>query len=175
MFDCRHVNQKTSRQSDVRSDARAFLGDWFLRDLNQNLLAFAQQIRDRRLLLPVPAPRASLAATIIAASAATAVARITTAARFAGSIALTPASWKPAGAGLRRSFGSFFYGCASSATTSASGSSPVLPFFVGWIGSRQLRVVGALAFAGRRRRRPPRRVANSARDLARPQLASASV
>src|SRR6187431_3264796 len=35
VFDCRHVNQETSRQRDVRRDARAFLGNRFLRDLNE--------------------------------------------------------------------------------------------------------------------------------------------
>ena len=67
----------------MRSDTRTFLGDRLLRDLDQNLLTFAQQVCNRRLLLPVPAPRASLSATGIA-SATTAVARITPAASLRG-------------------------------------------------------------------------------------------
>ena len=50
MLDGRHVDQKASRQRDVRRDARAFLGDRFFRDLDQDLLAFAQQIGNRRLM-----------------------------------------------------------------------------------------------------------------------------
>src|SRR6266498_5852680 len=49
MFHRRHVNQKAAGQSDVRSYPRSLLGDWFLRNLNQDFLAFAQQIGNRRL------------------------------------------------------------------------------------------------------------------------------
>src|ERR1043166_1529068 len=41
-----HVNQKAPRERDVRRNARAFLSDWLLGNLNQNLLAFAQKISD---------------------------------------------------------------------------------------------------------------------------------
>ena len=43
----RHVNQETSGQGDVAGDARALLADRFLGNLNQNLLAFFQQIADQ--------------------------------------------------------------------------------------------------------------------------------
>ena len=59
MLDRRHVNQKPARQSDVRSNARAFLGDRLFGNLHQNLLAFAQEIGDGRLCAIVsrrPAP-----------------------------------------------------------------------------------------------------------------------
>ena len=54
MFDGRHVDQKSSRQCDVRSDARAFLGDRFFCDLDQYLLTFAQQVGNRRLVSLAP-------------------------------------------------------------------------------------------------------------------------
>src|SRR4051812_16339882 len=44
VLDRRHVNQITSGQGDVRSDARALLGNRLFGDLNQNLLAFAQEV-----------------------------------------------------------------------------------------------------------------------------------
>src|SRR6185369_7552804 len=50
VFDRRHVNQKPARQRDVRRNARAFFSDWLFRDLDQNLLAFAQEVGDRRLV-----------------------------------------------------------------------------------------------------------------------------
>jgi hypothetical protein len=62
MLDRRHVNQKAPRQSDVRSNARAFLGDRLFGNLHQNLLAFAQEIGNGRLSAIVsrrPAPSAS--------------------------------------------------------------------------------------------------------------------
>ncbi len=61
MFDCRHVNQKTSRQRDVRRDARAFLRNRFLRDLNEYFLAFTQKIGDGWLM--------SLASRLVAMTA----------------------------------------------------------------------------------------------------------
>src|SRR6185369_12005111 len=54
VFDCRHVNEKTSRQRNVRSDARALLGNRLLRDLNEYLLTFTQQVGDRRLVSLAP-------------------------------------------------------------------------------------------------------------------------
>ena len=50
MFDGRHVDEKTSRQRDVRRNARAFFGNGLFRDLNEYLLTFAPEIRDRRLM-----------------------------------------------------------------------------------------------------------------------------
>ena len=44
VFHRRHVNHKPSGQSDVRCDARALLSKWFLRDLDDDLLAFLQQV-----------------------------------------------------------------------------------------------------------------------------------
>ena len=63
VFDRRHVNEKTTRQRDVRSDAGALLGNRFLGDLDENLLSFIQQIRNRWLL---PISISSLRAGIIA-------------------------------------------------------------------------------------------------------------
>src|SRR5260221_4822660 len=62
MFHRRHVNQKAARQGDVRSDARAFLGDWLFGDLDQNLLAFFQEIGNRG-SLPALVPGGTAAAT----------------------------------------------------------------------------------------------------------------
>src|SRR5713226_9946908 len=42
-----HVDDEASRQGDVRSDARALLGDRLLGDLNENLLAFMKKVADR--------------------------------------------------------------------------------------------------------------------------------
>ena len=41
-----HINQKAARQGDVRGDARAFLPQRLFGDLDDNLLAFLQQIAD---------------------------------------------------------------------------------------------------------------------------------
>src|SRR5271166_5239594 len=46
MRDSRHEDQKAARKGDVRSDARALLGDRLFGDLNQNLLTRFQQITD---------------------------------------------------------------------------------------------------------------------------------
>jgi hypothetical protein len=46
VFDSRHVDNVAARQGDVRSDARAFLADGFFGDLNDDLLAFAQEVGD---------------------------------------------------------------------------------------------------------------------------------
>ena len=43
-----HEDQKAARQGDMRSNARALLGDRLLGNLNQNLLARFQQIADDR-------------------------------------------------------------------------------------------------------------------------------
>ena len=45
----RHVDHVAARQRDVRSDARAFLAQRLLGDLDDDLLAFFQQIADRDL------------------------------------------------------------------------------------------------------------------------------
>src|SRR5689334_2382815 len=50
MLDRRHVNEKTSRQGDVRRDARAFLRNRLFRNLDEYFLVFAQQVGDRRLV-----------------------------------------------------------------------------------------------------------------------------
>src|SRR5437762_5364578 len=50
MFDGRHVNQEATRKGNVRGNARAFLGNWFLRDLHQYLLPFTQKIGNCRLM-----------------------------------------------------------------------------------------------------------------------------
>ena len=41
MLHGRHVNQKPARQGDVRSDARALLGNWLFGDLDEYLLSLA--------------------------------------------------------------------------------------------------------------------------------------
>src|SRR5438105_1321105 len=71
MFDCRHVNQIAARKRDVRSNARALLGDRLFGNLDQNLLAFAQEVGDRR--LRALAPRGAAAA--MTRGSATTVAR----------------------------------------------------------------------------------------------------
>src|SRR5437868_12435001 len=54
MFDRRHINEEPPRQRNVRSNARALFGDGLFGDLNQNLLALAQQIRNRGLHAIMP-------------------------------------------------------------------------------------------------------------------------
>ena len=44
----RHVDEEAAGQRDVARDARAFAGDRVFRDLDDDLLSFAQQIGDRR-------------------------------------------------------------------------------------------------------------------------------
>ena len=74
----RHVDQEPALQRDVTGDARAFLADGLLGDLDQNFLAFFQQIADE-------GDRGILAATETASastsSAALPVARATVAVR----------------------------------------------------------------------------------------------
>ena len=48
VFERRHVDHVASRQRDVRGDARALLAQRLLGDLNDDLLAFLQQIGDGR-------------------------------------------------------------------------------------------------------------------------------
>src|SRR5258706_7386549 len=48
MLQRRHVNNETAGQGDVRRDPRAFLAQWLLRDLNDDLLAFLDQVGDRQ-------------------------------------------------------------------------------------------------------------------------------
>src|SRR5262245_34311830 len=45
-----HINQETAWQSDMRSDPCSLLCNWFFGNLDQYLLAFAQQIRNCRLM-----------------------------------------------------------------------------------------------------------------------------
>ncbi len=49
MIDRRHVDQEAARQRDVAGDARALLADGLLGNLDQDFLAFLQQIGDQRL------------------------------------------------------------------------------------------------------------------------------
>src|SRR2546423_2821595 len=49
-----HVNAITTWQSDVRSNAGAFLRDWLFRDLHENLLSLPQQIGNRCLFPFMP-------------------------------------------------------------------------------------------------------------------------
>ena len=44
----RHVDQEAARQRDVAGDARAFLADRLLGNLDQDFLAFLQQVADGR-------------------------------------------------------------------------------------------------------------------------------
>ena len=44
----RHVDHEAARQGDVRRDARALLAERLLRDLDDDFLAFLQQVADRR-------------------------------------------------------------------------------------------------------------------------------
>ncbi len=48
VIDGRHVHQEAAGQRDVRSDARAFLTQRLLGDLDDDFLAFFQQVADRR-------------------------------------------------------------------------------------------------------------------------------
>ena len=49
VFERRHVDHVAARQRDVRRDARAFLAQRLLGDLNDDFLAFFQQVGDGRL------------------------------------------------------------------------------------------------------------------------------
>ena len=49
MLDRRHINEKASGQRDVRCNSRALSRDRFFSDLDQDLLAFFQQVGDRGL------------------------------------------------------------------------------------------------------------------------------
>ena len=59
VFERRHVNDVAARQRDVRSDARALLAQRLLGDLDDDLLAFFEQIGDGR--LPVAAAGRAIA------------------------------------------------------------------------------------------------------------------
>src|SRR5688500_15753990 len=63
MLDGRHIDEETSRQRNVRGDARAFLGNRLLRDLDQYFLTFTQEVGDCRLI--TLAPRLSPVSTLI--------------------------------------------------------------------------------------------------------------
>ena len=59
MVHCRHEDQKPPGKRDVAGNARAFFADRFLRDLDQNFLAFFQQfadLRDNLILTAAEAP-----------------------------------------------------------------------------------------------------------------------
>src|SRR5947209_1548513 len=64
VFNGWHVNQKSTRQGNMRRDPRAFLGDWLLRNLHQDLLAFIEQIGNRRLMALMTREVATAAAAI---------------------------------------------------------------------------------------------------------------
>ena len=49
MFDRRHINDKSARKCDMRSNACTFFGDRFFGDLNENFLTFLKQIGNCRL------------------------------------------------------------------------------------------------------------------------------
>src|SRR5207302_9755970 len=66
----RHVNQETSWQRDVAGDASALFSDRFLGDLNQNLLAFFQQIADQGNRCRLTPAEAAFTASSSAAAAA---------------------------------------------------------------------------------------------------------
>src|SRR5215469_9271979 len=60
----RHVDQKSSRQSNMAGNARALLADGLFRDLHKDLLPFFQQVCDlgqilRLLTAEAPPPRES--------------------------------------------------------------------------------------------------------------------
>ena len=48
MLERRHENDKAPGQCNVRGDAGALLAEGLLRDLNDDLLPFAEEIGDRR-------------------------------------------------------------------------------------------------------------------------------
>src|SRR6266540_4483042 len=95
----RHIDQKATGKSDVRRDAGTLFGDRLLRDLDQYLLSFAQQIRNRG-LLAIPATRSSLAATPIA----TPIARVAIIARITAIAcsAIITGRWRRNGGGQRQ-------------------------------------------------------------------------
>jgi hypothetical protein len=49
-----HVDEETPGERNVRSNARALFGNWLLCDLDQNLLPFAQQVSNGRLVSLAP-------------------------------------------------------------------------------------------------------------------------
>src|SRR5579885_3105199 len=107
VFNRRHVNEEATGQRDVRGDARALLRDRFLRYLDDDLLAFAQEVCDRRLALaptataalalaPTALTTAAFAPTVASAFAA----RLATAVAFATAFASTTLAVSPASAAL---------------------------------------------------------------------------
>src|SRR6266699_834322 len=64
VFHGRHVDEKSSRQGNVRRDSRALLGNWLFGYLNENLLTFAQQISNGGLMSISAREAAILRATI---------------------------------------------------------------------------------------------------------------
>src|SRR5688572_20596548 len=55
VLDRRHINQVSARNCDMRCDPGALFSDRFFCDLYQDLLAFAEQVRDGGLGRTVPA------------------------------------------------------------------------------------------------------------------------
>ena len=53
MFNGRHVNYEASRQGDVRGDARALLSQRLFGDLDDDFLAFFEEIGNRRQRRPL--------------------------------------------------------------------------------------------------------------------------
>ena len=139
VLDGRHVDQETSGQRDVRRDARAFLGDRLFGDLDQYLLAFTEQVRDCGLM--------TIAARLSASRAvrASGVRRCSRCSRVA--------VWRRRWAAI---------------TSSGTSIGPVVALRLRPDHFSASRLVSAgappLFLLGRRRRRPPRRVANSPRD-----------
>ncbi len=65
----RHIHQEPARQRDVAGDARAFLADGLLGNLDQDFLAFLEQIADLRNLLRLATREAASTSTASAALA----------------------------------------------------------------------------------------------------------
>src|SRR4051794_20002915 len=78
MLDRGHINEISSRQRNVRRDARAFSCDRFFSDLNKYLLSLAKQIGDSRLRRAITTITTVIASTswaaLISAAAWTAIA-----------------------------------------------------------------------------------------------------
>ena len=75
MVDRRHIHQIPARKRNVRRDPRAFLTERLFGNLNQNLLSFAQQIRDGR-LMTIPRRTSLTTTTARSISRVTRVARV---------------------------------------------------------------------------------------------------
>src|SRR5437868_14772021 len=69
MLDGRHVDEEATGQRDVRRDARALLRDGLFCNLDDDLLAFAQEVCDGRLAFATTATALTLALTTTIMSA----------------------------------------------------------------------------------------------------------